>query len=251
MNYCYFFSRHVKAVILFVLASFFYAPTYAAENKTKFSYPPSAKLFYFIRADIKGLNIEGTGLIDWEKSNDKYSLNSETRTALTGVLIAEKSQGLIDLSGLAPEIFSIKRFRKELVTTDLDRKNYKINYQGNVNPQSLSGTEQDRLSVLWQLLTLARSTPQKFSLGAKHKFIVVGSQDSEPWIFEVKKLQRIQTSLGEIDAIQISRQALESPDAQGMEIWLAPSLDWYPVKIRLTEKNGDFVEQTLEKIEKK
>ncbi len=166
-------------------------------------------------------------------------------------MIAEKSDGLIESTGLAPEIFSIKRFRKELITTRLDRKNRQIHYQGNATSSSLEGGEQDRLSVVWQLSGLARTTPTKFSTGSKHKFNVVGSHDSDAWLFDVKKIQRIQTGLGEVDAIQITRLPSESPDAQSMEIWLAPSLDWYPVKIRLSEKNGDYVEQSLEKIEKK
>jgi len=166
-------------------------------------------------------------------------------------VIAEKSEGLIESTGLAPEIFSIKRFRKELITTRLDRKNRQIHYQGNATPSSLEGNEQDRLSVVWQLLSLARTTPTKFSAGSKRKLLVVGPHDSDTWIFEVKKTQRIQTGLGEVDAIPINRLASENPDAQSMEIWLAPSLDWYPVKIRISEKNGDYVEQSLEKIEKK
>jgi hypothetical protein len=251
MNYCHRFSYYAKLVFFFALASCFFLQAFAVENKTKIHHPPSAKLFYFIRADIKGLNIEGSGLIEWDKSVEKYSINSETRTPLTGILIAEKSEGLIESTGLAPEIFSIKRFRKELITTRLDRKNRQIHYQGNATPSTLEGSEQDRLSVVWQLLSLARTTPTKFSAGSKHKFLVVGSHDSDAWIFEVKKTQRIQTGLGEVDAIPINRLASENPDAQSIEIWLAPSLDWYPVKIRISEKNGDYVEQSLEKIEKK
>jgi hypothetical protein len=251
MNYCHRFSYYAKSVCFFALASSFFLQAFAAENKTKFHSPPSAKLFYFIKADIKGLNIEGSGLIEWDKSAEKYSINSETRTPLTGILIAEKSEGLIESTGLVSEIFSIKRFRKELITTRLDRKNRQIHYQSNATPSTLEGSEQDRLSVVWQLLSLARTTPTKFSAGSKHKLLVVGSHDSDAWIFEVKKTQRIQTGLGEVDAIPINRIASENPDAQSIEIWLAPSLDWYPVKIRISEKNGDYVEQSLEKIEKK
>ncbi len=251
MNYCHRFSYYAKLVFFSALASCFFLQAFAVENKTKIHHPTSAKLFYFIRADIKGLNIEGSGLIEWDKSVEKYSINSETRTPLTGILIAEKSEGLIESTGLAPEIFSIKRFRKELITTRFDRKNRQIHYQGNATPSTLEGSEQDRLSVVWQLLSLARTTPTKFSAGSKHKFLVLGSHDSDAWIFEVKKTQRIQTGLGEVDAIPINRLASENPDAQSIEIWLAPSLDWYPVKIRISEKNGDYVEQSLEKIEKK
>lgn len=251
MNSYHRFLNYTKSVCFFAVASCFFLQAFAVENKTKIHHPPSAKLFYFIKADIKGLNIEGSGLIDWDKSIEKYSINSETRTPLTGILIAEKSEGLIESTGLSPEIFSIKRFRKELNTTRLDRKNRQIHYQGNATPSSLEGNEQDRLSVVWQLLSLARTTPTKFSVGSKHKLLVVGSHDIDAWIFEVKKTQRIQIGLGEVDAIPINRLASENPDVPSMEIWLAPSLDWYPVKIRISEKNGDYVEQSLEKIEKK
>jgi hypothetical protein len=38
---------------------------------------------------------------------------------------------------------------------------------------------------------------------------------------------------------------------QQVDLWLAPSLDWYPVRVRFNDPDGDFVDQTLEKVVKK
>jgi hypothetical protein len=36
-----------------------------------------------------------------------------------------------------------------------------------------------------------------------------------------------------------------------MDIWFAPALEWFPARLRLTEANGDYIEQSLEKMDKK
>ena len=43
------------------------------------------------------------------------------------------------------------------------------------------------------------------------------------------------------------------PDDQGqkLDIWLAPGQDWYPVRLRFTDPDGDFIEQTLDAVTKK
>jgi hypothetical protein len=37
-------------------------------------------------------------------------------------------------------------------------------------------------------------------------------------------------------------------EEQQLDIWLAPALQWYPVKLRFTEGGGDFIEQTLRQV---
>ena len=55
----------------------------------------------------------------------------------------------------------------------------------------------------------------------------------------------------DIDAVHILR-APPADDTRGqtLDIWLAPSLEWYPVRLRFTE-GEDFVEQQLSKITKR
>jgi hypothetical protein len=223
----------------------------SAQEKYVLNFPPSAELNYAIKANIRGLILDGTGLIRWTGAHDKYRLLFETRAALAGTLLSESSEGTIDHFGFAPDVFSIKRFRKEAVAVVFDRTARQVNFGGDVPPYVLQGGEQDRLSVLWQLLSVARAAPTHIKPGSTWRFIVLGQHDSETWIFQVREAQRIRTPLGEYNVQHIVRMLPENSGSQQMDIWLAPALEWFPVKLRISEENGDYIEQSIESLNKK
>jgi hypothetical protein len=57
--------------------------------------------------------------------------------------------------------------------------------------------------------------------------------------------------MGDFDAVHIVRVETEAVKGQNLDIWLAPSQEWYPVKLRFADDDKDYVEQTVEKIVKK
>lgn len=223
----------------------------AAEEKLAITLPPSADINYDLKAQIKGVPLSGTALIQWQGNRNKYRLLYETRTALTGSLMLEISEGTLDAYGIAPEIFSTKRFRRDQVTINFDRQTKQVNFPGNGPNHVLQGGEQDRISVLWQLLSIGRAAPERLSPGAVWECNVVGQHDSESWVFEVKETKRIRTALGGLDVLHVTRTAPKNAKTPQMDVWFAPSLDWLPVRIRLSEDNGDYIEQNIEKLTRK
>jgi hypothetical protein len=131
-----------------------------AQEKMTGNPPPSSQLQYRLIADIKGLSVEGNGQIDWQVDAKQYRLSFDTSTQLTGQLMLEKSEGAIDRSGLVPANFLLKRIRKEPVTVVFDRRAGQINFAGDAPAHKIQGGEQDRLSVIWQLLSMARAPGQ-------------------------------------------------------------------------------------------
>jgi len=47
---------------------------------------------------------------------------------------------------------------------------------------------------------------------------------------------------GELRALKLSRAPTRADEPRA-EIWLAPALGWLPVRIRLSQENGDFIDQ--------
>ncbi len=232
----------LTAMVLFSSAS-------AAQDKV--SPPPSAQLDYTIRASVQGLSLEGSGTISWQLNAPKYQLQFDTKTALAGTLLSEKSEGTIERRGLQPASFQSKRFRKEAATVTFDRQSGNIQFPGNTPALKMEGSEQDRISVLWQLLSMARSTPARFTPGSPWKFVVVGHRSAEDWTFSVIDKQKLRTTLGEVDSLHLVHLPPEGSGSTKVDIWLAPSQEWFPVRIRFTESGGDAIEQTIEKITKK
>ncbi len=221
-----------------------------AADKTTVNPPPSALLDYRIRADVMGLVLEGTSQISWASDANRYALQLETRTALTGVLLTDKSEGGFDSFGIAPDSYSMRRFRKEPAVASFDRKAGQINFAGNGAPYKLQGGEQDRASVLWQLLSTARARPALVP-GNTWTYYVAGHRGGEPWTFLLKDKQKVQTGLGEVEAWHFAHVPADKKTTTQVDIWLAPSQEWFPVKIRFSEPNGDYIEQSLNKITRK
>ncbi len=213
--------------------------------------PPSAKLFYKARADVQGIVLDGESEIDWSWDAKRYRLSLETRAALTGVLLADRSEGGFDSNGLAPDSYTARRFMKNKSVARFDRMAGEIDFAGHGPAYKLQGGEQDRVSVLWQLLSMMRARPADFSPGTRTTFYVAGHRNGDPWTFEVKGKQRLHSIFGDIDTLHIAYVPEDQAAKTQVEIWLAPSQDWYPIRIRFSEPNGDYIDQTLEKLNRK
>jgi len=247
-----FFIIKRAAAAGFVLLAAACAPAVAAGGhvsiKRAFSLPPSADLSYSVQARQRGMTLNGDSLTTWRVDGGKYTIAAETHVPLFGKIIEHKSEGAIDDYGLAPLQFYEKRFRKEPSTTTFRRDSKTIVFSESDDSYPLTGGEQDRTSALWQLLALARGAPGKFTPNSEWVLFVAGRRDAEPWSFKVVGREQVHTGQGDVSAVHLLKAP--PPDAQGqqVDIWLAPALDWYPVRVRFADNDGDFVEQTLEKI---
>jgi hypothetical protein len=226
------------------------AEALAAPIKYKTNPPPSADLHYAIQATQKGIGIKGNGFVQWRNTDGKYLATAEIRAMLLGKILEEKSEGKFDAFGLAPTVFTEKRMRKSAVTVNFKRDAKRIQFSATDETYPIEGGEQDRNSITWQLASVARSAGTKFKPGSTWKFQVAGRKDVEAWTFKVMQQEKIKTPMGELTTMRILRLD-QSPKDQKIEIWLAPTQNWYPVRLRIAEPNGDYVEQTVESITKK
>lgn len=227
------------------------APPASAAAKYKTNLPPPVELTYSIKAKQKGIPVEGDAVMRWSVANGKFSASNETRAILVGKILDARSEGAIDAYGLAPTVFTEKRFRRDRTTTSFDRSSMTIRFTASQESYPIQGGEQDRNSTIWQLISVARAAPAKFKPGSSWEFFVAGQRDADQWTFNVIKQERIETPLGQLNTVHVIR--LPPPDSrqQKLDIWLAPSTEWYPVRLRFSDDNGDFIEQTLQKVTRK
>lgn len=215
------------------------------------SLPPSAELTYAVRGSNHGIPLFGTGTISWRQADGKYSLLTEARSGLFGKVLEHRSEGTHDDYGLAPASYYEKRLRKEPTTTRFERQAQRITFEDGKTSYPIRGGEQDRSSVTWQLAALARATPDKFKPGSEWSFLVAGRRDADVWTFRVVGSETMDSeALGDPKVLHFSRKPVGGHEQQ-VDLWLAPSLDWYPARIRFKEENGDSFEQVLEKVNRK
>ncbi|TFW00949.1 DUF3108 domain-containing protein [Oxalobacteraceae bacterium OM1] len=241
----------VAAAALATIANAGAADTATPGANYRVNLPPSAELNYVIKSRQSGIPLEGNAVVQWTAGDRKFTLATEARAALLGKILDSKSEGLIDEHGLAPLSFVEKRFRRDQTVTTFDRTAGTIRFSTTEQTLPIQPGEQDRNSAVWQLAGVARAAPGKFKAGSEWTFLVAGQRDADPWTFKVVRQEKIRTPLGEISAVHVIKEPPADSKEQQVDIWLGPQHEWYPVRIRYTDADGDYIEQSLNQIQRK
>ena len=203
--------------------------------------PASAQLSYNVEGQSKGLTYSATGSLDWRNEGSAYNARLEIRVFLLGSR-TQTSQGQLSATGLQPERFGDKS-RSERAA-HFDRNQNRIRFSNNTPDAELLPGAQDRLSVFLQLAGLLNARPEAYASGQSIDIPVAGTSGSETWRFQVQGLASLDLPAGSLIARHLVREPREPRDTR-VDIWLAPSLGHLPVRIRLTQDNGDVVDQRL------
>ncbi len=222
-----------------------------AAIKRKFALPPSADLHYELQARQRGFGLKGEAIVSWRAGDGKYAVSAESKVPLLGTITQDRSSGTIDAFGLAPAEFVEKRMRKDPTTATFDREAKALSFSEGKQVYPLKGGEQDRVSITWQLAAVARGAGERFKPGSEWPFFVAGRRDAETWVFKVLKREKVQTGLGEVEAVLVARQPVHEKKDQVLEVWLAPQHEWYPVKLRYADGDKEQIEQTLNMVTKR
>jgi hypothetical protein len=243
------------AAATFLLTASLYSQAQSADAhpavKRPFDPAPSADLTYALKARFSGVALDGGGTVTWRAGDGKYRVGVEAHAMVFGKVQSSSSEGIIDSYGLAPLTASEKSFRKKPTSVIFNRSNNTLTFSASPTSYPLLGGEQDRVSILWQLVGNARASAKKFVPGSSWQYFVAGRTEGHPWNFKVGKTEKITTPMGKFDAVRVARLLAPGSREQQLDIWLAPSLEWYPVKLRFAEPDGEVIEQTLEKITRK
>lgn len=214
------------------------APSHAADP------PPSVSLKYDVQGLRDGQKVYGSGKIVWRNEDGRYRIEGSA-SVLFFTLLQFSSDGVLDDFGVSPALYTEKRFRKTATDTRFEHARNTITFSASDNRYPRPGNAQDRASIIWQLATIGRGNPAAFFTGADFTMFVAGVRDAEPWRIIVSGEDDVKASGDDVSAWHLVRMPQPGSYDQKIDIWLAPGQQWYPVKIRYTEDNGDYLEMSL------
>lgn len=180
------------------------------------------------------------GELTWRHDGQHY--DAELSVGALGWSRSQSSRGTLSPMGLAPLRFGDKTRAEQAAHFRRDSK--RVTFSANTPDVPLLPGTQDRLSVLLQLGAWAAGQPQATRTGSTWELLVVGARDGAVWQFRVEGPQTLDLPAGRMDTLKLVRLPRELYD-QKLEVWLAPSLQYLPVRVRLTEPNGDTLDQQL------
>lgn len=211
----------------------------------KIDLPPSADLKYDVQKISKeGAPMYGSGTISWHTDGRKYTVDGDFGVLFITALRFQ-STGTIEDIGIAPELYSEKRFRKAETNTHFHRERNTISFSSSTLSYPRTGGEQDRASIVWQLAGIGRGDSGKFVAGSSIDLFVAGTRNAETWQILIIGQEDITIDGVSTRAWHVARAPRVGSHEQKLDIWLAPDQNWYPIRLRYTETNGDYLDMTL------
>ena len=203
--------------------------------------PASARLDYQLTGSAKGLTYHAKGELAWRNTGSSYDARLTVSALFIGARVMT-STGQVGVEGLAPGRFSDKYKTEVAAHFDADKGQIIFSANTPVLPW-LKGT-QDRVSVVLQLGGMLAGNPAGFPEGSMISLYTVGPRDADSWTFRVEGDERLALPFGDLATVKLARQPRREYD-QKVEVWYAPSLGYLPVRSKITQSNGDYVDQQL------
>jgi hypothetical protein len=204
----------------------------------KFSVPPSGDLQY--DTFYNGVRNQ-PGTIHWASDGHTYQLVVAVPLPFVGTY-SYASHGRVDAFGLAPDQYVETHGRRGQDVTVFNRDTKQIVFTRTPKTLALEDGSQDRFSMIMQLASLVRGDPGAYKPGVTRQFYVTDNDSGEIWPIETIGDETVRTEQGFIEARHFKRLPRHEGDQRLLDVWLAPSLGWLPVRFVQTEPNGTQVE---------
>ena len=206
--------------------------------------PSAAELQYDVRATRKGMSLPAQSVLRWQPAAGSYQARMEFKALFVGARSQTSVGTLSAADGLMPTRYGDKNRSEQATHFDRTRQPPVLRFSANTPDLPLQPHTQDRLSVLLQLGAMLAGEPARFGPGQTVTLHTAGPKDADLWQFRVGNTTALNLPAGTLEAVHLDRAPLHTYDNR-VEVWLAPSLGYLPVRILWTQANGDVVDQQL------
>ncbi len=208
--------------------------------------PQPTRLQYAGRGVVKGRPVTFGAELIWQHDEKAYNAKLDMGDPLL-VSRTLLSQGMLTDRGLEPARFEDQASSDS--AAQFDHTAGKVRFDGQAPEVDLTLGAQDQLSVFVQMAAVFLGNADRLPAGSTLAFQAVGARASARWAFTVVNFELITLPTGPINAIHLTRDAGADQDTT-FDLWLAPETGYLPLRIRIADNNGNFVEQEWQPVDK-
>jgi len=204
--------------------------------------PGSVKLAFAVTGQQGASPMQGVfGDLVWLQDGSSYDARLSLKF-LFKTIRSQHSTGQIGATGIEPARFS--ESRKGEVASHFLRDQGQVMFSNNAPSVPLLPGAQDRLSVVMQLGGMLAGDPARYPAGSRISVQTVGPREAGVWVFNIEGEEQMTVPAGDYAVRKLTRNPRREFDDK-VEIWLAPAMGYLPVRMKLTQPNGDFADMQL------
>lgn len=210
------------------------------------SWPSDTRLTYKLGGNYRG-ELHGSARVLWQREGTRYHTAVEMSAGLLASL-SFTSQGDITEGGLRPEVYEEHvRGRRRGVRLGED---VRLNNGDRIaRPEAV----QDTASQFVELGHRFSTGQVKLVPGAQVNFSMARPGGIDEWTYDVIGEETLHLPrLGPVPTLHLKPRPLSKPRGPiSAEIWYAPSLQYLPVRIRITQGNDNYIDLMVDTIEQR
>jgi hypothetical protein len=243
-----------------------------------FTWPGSTRLSYRLTGQYLG-EVQGRAQVEWVLAGPRYQVNMDVTVGLAFAPLFSRqmrSAGRLGPQGLQPEHYEessrLAFFSRSQARLQLDEAGVLLaNGKRWTPPPAVTPAVatvfatatatatataaaaspmavQDSASQFVQLSYLFTRQPDLLATGRSITVMLALPRRVVPWVYEVAASETLYTAFGPVDAFHV-RPAADTPRGADLlaEAWFAPALAYLPVRIRIEQTPGVFIDLLLER----
>ena len=223
-------------------------PAISPEAAAAFEWPPSTRLSYNLTGHYRG-PVQGSATVEWVKVGSRYQVHLEVSA---GGLFSRRmsSEGDTTAQGLRPRrfeqvtkmIFGTAR----VLAVAFDEQRVRL---ANGTEVPLPAGVQDTASQFVQMTWMFTLKPELLQVGRTVDIPLALPNRVETWTYEVLAREDLHTPAGVVPTLHVKprRDARAGGDLTA-ETWVAPSLQYLPVRIVIRQDAETFVDLLLKQL---
>jgi len=211
-------------------------------------WPPSTRLSYELTGNYRG-SVTGEAQVEWIRRGSHYQVHLEVGVGPSFAPLLSRrmsSDGVLGPGGISP-----RRYDEDTKFILGERRRVSVQFQGD-SLRLADGREeaavtgaQDAASQFVQLTWLFLTGRQQMRPGLVVELPLALPRRQYRWRYEVVGEELLQTPMGPLATWYLRPNVLASGGDLTAEVWLAPSLQYLPVRMRIRQDEKNFVDLML------
>jgi hypothetical protein len=225
-------------------------PPEAAASST-FTWPTATRVSYDVTGNYRG-PLDGKADVEWIRVGDHYQVNVDLFAGPQFAPIFSRhmmSEGTVAVGGLTPD-----HYNEETQFLTRDKRRVTVTFEPD-SVELANGQKHDRMpgvqdtaSQFIQFTWLFGSKPETLRVGASFEFPLALPRSMKRWTYDVVGEDTLYTPFGALSAYHLKPRIVErKPGELTVEMWFAPELRYLPVRIRIEQDAGTFVDLMISK----
>lgn len=211
-------------------------------------WPADTRLSYRLDGRFREGPLYGDARVQWQREGSSYQVRLDIEIT-PWVSMVMTSQGEVTEEGLLPRAYEEERRGKRRAAQFGERA---IALEGGRSAPRPQGV-QDTVSQFVELAHRFATGRETLEVGSTVSFWMARPGAVDRWTYDVAGRELLRTrELGEIEAFHLKPRPIANPRGNvTAEMWFAPSLQYLPVRIRVSMGEEAYVDLLVEKIEQR